>query len=237
MKRATELFKLNGFQLKRENGSHYIWFRSGVGTIVVSKSKSDFRAEMNNVTLLKRKLREAGIEYVPDNKDSNKIKEKKMATNNLGVVLRKAQEEQAQRQTPPSVPPTPATQETFKQFDDEALELLVNARKEGKKVQWMEDALYQLGYRNQRGNRIEQTAISKILSKEGLAKNGGPRGPYKKKEQVTETPAVEDTTNYQAKFLNDVSDLLSSNLGDAIKEKFLFTLVDERHDQIKKIGR
>lgn len=207
--KIEDYLKANGFTLHRQ-GKHVIYANEKGRTLSVSRSPSDFRHENNVIRDIKRAQRVSGLEFVGPFAASEK-KEKPL-TSTMPTPR------------PPFNPlPIEVPKPKIKVFDQEAKEIIFAGADQGKTAKEIAVFLTPLGYTDKDGEPVHFRHVQAVIANRASqlkaatappkVKEPTPRGPYKKKNNHS--------------FIHDVSEIITSNLSDDMKEKFIVQLCQE----------
>lgn len=203
------LIELNGFSLKRR-GRHLVYQNAQGHNFVTAATPSDYRAEMNIRKELERVCRRLGQKFI----EHEPQKEKPVNQFNTPRVV---------TQNVPNIAPVPSAPQPpkVKTMDAEALRICIEGMKNKIGQQKISDILNGLHYTTVTGLPLQQKDVSLFLNKNG----------YKYKN-TTPTIATSDgevkRPISRSKFIDQVTEILSSNLSDDMKEVLLIKFVEDR---------
>lgn len=192
------LLRLNGFELKRRN-KHAVWADASGNTFVCAATPSDYRALLNCKSDLKRVMRKGGREFM-DLRDKT-------------ITRPAAPFNPPKTATTPS--PPPSTTKT-KQLDDEAFEFCKKAREDRRSQFWMAEALAAMGYVSLNDGPITNSVVSSFLRSRGV-----------RSRERYDRATTGSSAGSKSKFIHDLTEILSSNLSDAMKERLVRAMVQE----------
>lgn len=143
-----------------------------------------------------------------------------------------------------TAPASTAKPATVKQLDTDALILAKQGFDQGKTQKWITEALTQLGYRSPGGLVLHQTDISRWMRSQGMRyhakKNYGAKkiaNPGTTKAKTVSTPSAviaapqkRAATSGRERLVEQVTDLLSSNISDDTKAELIIILVRNHAD-------
>lgn len=205
MSKIDDYLKANGFTLHRY-GKHLI-YTNGVRHLSVSKTASDFRQEDNVIRDIKRVQRASGLPFV----DPFRIEKKeKLPVTTSMPIPREAF----------NAPRVEVEQKKVKPLDTEAKEIMLSGRSQGKTTPEIAQVLAGLGYTDKEGSPVHFRHVNAALATHASAERRNNPPPPK---PVKEKPAKAQRN----KLLHDVSEILTSNLSDDMKEKFIIQLCQE----------
>jgi hypothetical protein len=196
------LIELNGFSLHRQN-KHLVFKDAGGNNFVISKTPSDHRAELNQISHLKSVVNKLGRKFIE-------------------TKPKKERENMQPQFNPPKIVTAPVTLQT-KPLDKDATEFILKCKQEGWKTKRIADALTSMGYRLLRGGPIRDATVSVILIENGFRTlNRASKNPTKEKKQKVELKAEQPKST----FLLDLTEILTSNINEAMKEKLVMSFID-----------
>lgn len=196
--------KANGFSLHRQ-GKHLI-YSNGVRSLSVSRSPSDWRHESNVIRDIKRVVHASQREFV----DPYAMPEKK--------------EKPVTQQF--NTPRVQVEQPKVKLFDQHAKDLMLAGRAEGKKTPEIAQVLAALGYTDKEGKPVHFRHVNVALATIEWTTNPKPKKapePAPKKDKAHAAPTKKD----RSKFIHDVAEIITSNLSEDMKEKFIVQTVKD----------
>lgn len=203
-----ELLKLNGFWLER-NKNHLVYKNSLGLTFVMTKTASDHRAELNQIKMLERLYERAGLTIITERKrepmQQDTFNPPKMILPSPGSIV--------------GVEPVKSDMAKIvahKYFDKEAEGIILAGRENKKSYKEIAQVLVALGYVNKRGKPISNQDCMNFMY-------------YKR---VSHRPQKDNTAPKAhiagASFIDDITEVISSNLSNEMKERMILTLVESR---------
>lgn len=207
--KIDEYLKANGFTLHRQ-GKHLI-YTNGKHNLSISRSPSDFRQENNVIRDIKRCQAASGFIFV----DPYAIPEKK--------------EKPVTQQF--NTPRVQVEQPKVKLFDQYAKDLMLAGRAEGRKTPEIAQVLAALGYTDKEGKPVHFRHVNVALASiklDSMPNRGQDLKQPKPKKQVKERPQwTPPSKKDRTKFIHDVAEIITSNLSEDMKEKFIIQIVKD----------
>ncbi len=196
-----ELLKLNGFWLERSK-NHLVYKNSLGLTFVMAKTASCHRAELNQIKMLERLYERAGLTIITERKREPMQKD---TFNPPKLII-------------PSEPvkSTIAKIVTSKYLDKEAEDIIFAGREDKKSYKDIAQVLIALGYVNKRGKPVSDQDCSNVVYFKKLSEQP------KKDKVSTKAPIA------KASFIDDITEIISSNLSNEMKERMILNLVESR---------
>lgn len=237
----VQVLKEKGYWLERTNSGHFIYLDER-GHRVILSPRANPKLYMRIMNDIRRGYTRVPGQQSDEELAAPRIHNEKHAegfANKISFPVALEPEQPSVPELTPGVTPTPerkepATVAQIKEITPEVIQDIVKLYKNGTTQRDIAALLDKQGFTTSTGKSVDQTKVSRLLRQEGLgrythARTKGPPPESAPPQQAPPKPRPPWRAPKDDGLLHEIQDLLTSNLSDELKRKFIVQIVRERY--------